>query len=158
MKTKPGIQEQRQLTAAPTFWVPECNYYYSIWSKRIFNQLWICFYFKEQENLRLVPRHSIFVWVLLSNGNNCCFFYWIGVNELQAHTMSSVNSEEHLIVVFLSNHPSVSFLTNVVERHTHDILIFERNKYFLCSGEGRGLVFSASGLLLQMAERYFMFN
>jgi len=72
--------------------------------------------------------------------------------------MSSVNNEEHLKLVFLSNHPSVSYLTNVVERRIHDILVFKRNKYFLCSGEGRGLVFSTSELLLQIAERYFMFN
>lgn len=60
--------------------------------------------------------------------------------------------------MFTSNHRSVHFLTNVVKRHIHDILMFKRNKYFLCMGEGRGLAFSASELLLQISERYVMFN
>lgn len=60
--------------------------------------------------------------------------------------------------MFTSNHPSVHFLTNVVERHIHDILMFKRNKCFLCWGEGRGLVFRASELLLQISERYVTFN
>lgn len=56
------------------------------------------------ENVRKISSftQTLHIYLLVSNRNSFCLFYRIGVNEIQAHTISSINDEEHLKLLFLT--------------------------------------------------------